>query len=219
MDQPFNQRSAACIVAAVLLAPLSVAAQDNSGFYASVYGGASATTSTNFSESRPTGPAVAGKVDFGSGIGFGAAVGQRFENGWAAELAWDERGNFLDSVGGVAVDGNIFSSVIFLNGYYYFPTRGAIRPYIGAGLGYVIALDIDVDRDGTEQEYAREGGVAVQAIAGAEYKLSSQWSLSGDVRWSRIGSGNFKATTPGTTLSGKLEYQPVSLNLSFRYRF
>ncbi|NJN00217.1 MAG: OmpW family protein [Aquincola sp.] len=146
-------------------------------------------------------------------------MGRRYGNGWAAELAWDERGNFIDRIGGVAVGGNVFSSVVFLNGYYRFPAWGAVRPFIGAGLGYVIGLDIDFDRDGTEQEYSRRGGVAVQAIAGGEYSLSSRWSLSGDVRWSRMGSGTFKATTAGSTLSGKPKYQPASLNLSVGYRF
>jgi outer membrane protein W len=219
MNQSFNQRAVTYRTAAVLLVPLSVAAQDKSGFYASVFGGPSATPSTRFSESRATGPAVGGKVEFGSGIGFGLAVGQRYSNGWAAELALDERGNTLKRVGGVAVDGNIFSEVVFLNGYYRFPAQGAIRPFIGAGLGYVVGLDIDVDRNGTEQEYSRKGGVALQAIAGGEYSLSSHWSLSGDVRWSRIGSGTFKASTAGTTLSGDPKYQPVSLNLSVSYRF
>jgi outer membrane protein W len=111
-------------------------------------------------------------------------VGRRFGNGWAAEVAWDERGNFLERVGDVAVDGNVFSTVVFLNGYYRFPAWGTVRLFIGAGLGYVIGLDIDVDRDGAEQEYSRRGGLAVQAIAGGEYSLSSRWSLSGDVRWS-----------------------------------
>jgi outer membrane protein W len=219
MNQPINQRYITSITAVVLLAPLSAAAQDAPGFYAGVYGGASAMASTSFSESRATGPAVGGKVAFGKGIGFGAAVGQRFGNGWAVELALDERGNFLKRVGGVAVDGNVFSEVVFLNGYYRFPAWGTVRPFIGAGLGYVIGLDIDVDRDGTEQEYSRKGGVAVQAIAGGEYSLSSRWSLSGDVRWSRMSSGTFKATTTGTMLSGEPKYQPVSLNLGVSYRF
>lgn len=219
MNQQLDPRHVACIAAAVLLAPLSVAAQDEPGFYASVYGGPSAMASTRFSESRATGPDVGGKVTFGSGIGFGAAVGRRYGNGWAVELAWDERGNFLKRIGGVEVDGNVFSSVVFLNGYYRFPAWGTVRPFLGAGVGYVVGLDIDVDRDGTEQEYSRQGGVALQAIAGGEYSLSSRWSLSGDLRWSRMGSGTFKATTPGTTLSGEPKYQPVSLNLSVSYRF
>jgi outer membrane protein W len=219
MNQPVHHRYVACISAAVLLAPLSAAAQDEPGFYVSAYGGPSAMPSTRFSETRATGSAVGGKVTFGKGIGFGAAVGYRYRNGWAAELAWDERGNFLKRVGGVAVDGNIFSEVIFLNGYYRFPAWGAVRPFIGAGLGYVVGMDIDVDRDGTEQEYSRQGGVAVQAIVGGEYSLSSRWGLSGDARWSRMGSGTFKATTAGTTLTGKPKYQPASLNLSVNFRF
>ncbi len=219
MNQPFNKRYVTYLTAAVLLAPLSVAAQDAPGFYASAYGGVTAAPSTSFSESRATGPAVGGKVDFGRGIDFGAAVGRHFGNGWAAELALAERGNYLDRVGGVAVDGNVFSEVIFLNGYYRFPARGAVRPFVGAGLGYVVAFDIDVERDGTEQEYSREGGVAVQAIAGVEYSLSPHWRLSGDVRWSRIGSGTFEASTAGNTLSGKPKYQPVSLNLGVSFLF
>jgi opacity protein-like surface antigen len=219
MNQPFGPRYVTCITAAVLLAPLSVAAQDDAGVYVSIYGGPSTMASTRFSESRATGPTLGGKVTFGRGIGFGAAVGQRFGNGWAAELAWDERGNFLKRIGGVEVDGNAFSTVIFLNGYYRFPAWGTVRPFVGAGLGYVVGLDFDVDRDGAEQEYSRRGGVAVQAIAGGEYSLSPRWSLSGDVRWSRMASGTFKATTSGTALSGEPKFQPASLNLSVTYRF
>lgn len=146
-------------------------------------------------------------------------MGRRFGNGWAAEVALDERGNYLKRVGGVAIDGNVFSEVVFVNGYYRFPARGALGPFIGAGLGYVVALDIDVDRNGTEQEYARQGGLAVQAIAGVEYSLSPHWSLSGDVRWSGIGSGTFEATAAGNTLSGKPKYQPASLNLGLSFLF
>lgn len=219
MNQPFSKHSVTSITAAVLLAPLSVAAQDEPRYYASAYVGVPRAPSTSFTESRATGPTVGGKVEFGSGIDFGAAVGRRFGNGWAVELALDERGNNLRRVGGVAVDGNIFSEAIFLNGYYRFPARGAVCPFIGAGLGYVGALDIDVDRDGSELEYSREGSTAVQAIVGAEYSLSPRWSLSGDVRWSHIGSGTFKATTPGSMLSGKPKYRPVSLNLGVSFLF
>lgn len=219
MNQPSNHRYLASITAVVLLVPIAVAAHDGPGFYASVYGGPSAMPSTSFSETRATGSAVGGKVTFGRGVGFGAAVGHRFGNGWVAELALDERGNFLKRVGGVAVDGNVFSEVVFLNGYYRFSPWRSVRPFIGAGLGYVVGQDIDVDRDGAEQEYSRQGGVAVQAIAGGEYSLSSRWSLSGDVRWSRMSSGTFKATAPGTALSGTPKYQPASLNLGVTYRF
>lgn len=219
MNQPFIQRFAGGITAAVLLAPLSVVAQDEPGFYASLYAGPSTMASTHFSESRATGSAVGGAVDFGKGLGFGLAVGQRFGNGWAAELALDERGSLLKRVGDTEVEGNAFSEVVFLNGYYRFPARGQLRPFLGAGLGYISVMDMDIERNGVEHEYSRQGGLAVQAIAGGEYSLSSRWSLSGDVRWSRMSSGTFKAATAGTSLSGKPKYQAVSLNLGVSYRF
>jgi len=162
---------------------------------------------------------VGGTAKFGGGLGFGAAVGRRFGNGWAVELAWDERGNYLRRVGGVSVDGNIFSELVLLNGYYRFPARGALRPFIGAGLGYVVAVDIDVDRNGSEQEYSRKGGVGVQAIVGAEYILAPRWRLSGDARWTSVESGTFKASDAGNVLIGKPKYRPASLNVGVTYLF
>lgn len=214
-----NCRYATGLFLAVLLTPLSAFAQDDPGLYVSVYGDFTAAASTNFSESRAVGPAVSGKADFGDGIGFGLALGQRFGNGWAIELAFDERGNTLNSVGGVEVDGNIFSEVLYLNGYYRFPERGLVRPFVGIGLGYVIGMDIDVDRDGAEQEYSRKGGTAIQAIAGVEYRLSDNWNLSGDVRWSKTSGGTFDATAAGNALTGEPEYEPLSLTLGVSYRF
>lgn len=219
MNQPFKTRYVTYLTALLLLIPLSAAAQDEAGFYASAYGGVPAAPSTSFSEFRPTGPGVGGTAKFGGGLGFGAAVGRRFGNGWAVELALDERGNYLRRVGGVEVDGNIFSELVLLNAYYRFPARGALRPFIGAGLGYVIGLDIDVDRNGSEQEYSREGGVGVQAIVGAEYSLSPRWRLSGDARWSSVDSGTFKASTAGNMLIGKPKYRPASLNFGVTYLF
>ena len=219
MNQPFKTRYVTYFTALLLLIPLSAAAQDEAGFYASAYGGVPAAPSTSFSEFRPTGPGVGGTAKFGGGLGFGAAVGRRFGNGWAIELALDERGNYLRRVGGVEVDGNIFSELVLLNAYYRFPARGALRPFIGAGLGYVLGLDIDVDRNGSEQEYSREGGVGVQAIVGVEYSLAPRWRLTGDARWSSVSSGTFKASTPGNTLIGKPRYRPVLLNLGVSYLF
>jgi outer membrane protein W len=219
MKSTFHTQSLACLTAAAMLAPLSAVAQDEAGLYVGVFGGPNFMASTRLAESRATGAVLSGKTSYGNGIGFGIVVGQLFSSGWAVELAWDERGSLLKRVGGVAVDGTFFSEVVFLNGYHRLPAWGMVRPFVGAGLGYVIGLDIDVERDGSEQEYARRGGLAFQAIAGGEISLSSRWRFSADVRWSRMASGTFEATTAGNTLSGKPKYQPTSLNLGVSYRF
>jgi outer membrane protein W len=61
--------------------------------------------------------------------------------------------------------------------------------------------------------------VAIQAIVGGEMELSEQWSLSADLRRSEMGSGSFKSSSAGSTLSGKPKYQPTSVNLGLTYRF
>jgi outer membrane protein W len=209
----------ASLAGASLLASLPIAAQDKAGLYVSVYGGTSAMGSTSFSETRAAMAPLNGKADFGSGTGLGGAIGNRYGNGWAAELAWDYRSHNLKRVGGVPVNGDYASTVAFLNGYYRFQKVGMVRPFVGAGLGYVTEVDMDISRNGIEQEYSRRGGLAIQAMVGGEVELSDRWSVTADLRWSDMGSGTFKSTNAGAALGGKPKYQPTSLNLGVTYRF
>lgn len=54
---------------------------------------------------------------------------------------------------------------------------------------------------------------------GVEYTLAPRWRLTGDARWGSVGSGTFKASTPGNALIGKPKYRPASLNLGVSYVF
>lgn len=202
-----------------MMATLPVVAQDRSGLYVTAYGGSSSLASTNLSESRTSLPTLTGKGSFGSGIGLGGAFGYRYGNGWAAEVAWDYRGHDVKRIGGTAVQGDFASTTAFINGYHRFQKVGPVRPFVGAGLGYVTEIDMDLRRDGSEQEYSRRGGLAIQAIVGGEVELTDRWSLSADLRWSQMGSGSFKSTSAGATLGGKPKYQPTSVNLGMSYRF
>ncbi len=195
------------------------AAHDKAGWYANAYGGSSTLASTNLSETRPSAPALTGKTTFGSGTGLGGGVGYRYGNGWAAELAWDYRSHDLKRIDGVTVAGEFASTTAFLNGFYRFQKVGMVRPFVGAGLGYVTEIDMDVSRGGSEQEYSRRGGLATQAIVGGEIDLSDRWSVSADLRLTQMGSGAFKSTNSGASLGGKPKYQPTSLNLGVTYRF
>jgi outer membrane protein W len=202
-----------------LMCSLSVAAQDKAGLYVTAYGGSSKLASTNFTESRTAMATLNGKGDFGGGTGLGGAIGQRYGNGWAAELAWDYRSHKLNSIGGVPVTGDFASTTAFLNGYYRFQKMGMVRPFVGAGLGYVTELDIDLGRGGSEQQYSRRGGLATQVIVGGEVDLSDRWSVSADLRWSNMGSRSFKSANAGSALGGTPKYQPASFNLGLTYRF
>ena len=219
MSFPTKSLVCASLAGLTMFATMPVVAQDRSGLYVSAYGGSSSLASTSLTESRTSLSTFTGKGSFGSGIGLGGAFGYGYGNGWGAELAWDYRSDDVKRIGGTPVQGDFASTTAFINGYYRFQKVGMVRPFVGAGLGYVTEIDLDLSRDGSEQEYSRRGGLAIQAIVGGEVELTDRWSVSADLRWSQMGSGSFKSTSAGATLSGKPKYQPTSVNLGLTYRF
>lgn len=206
---------------AVLLSPSSVLAQETPGSYASLYVGSSNLSSTTVTESRLLGPVLSGKASFGSGLGAGGAIGYRYGNGLAAELAWDYRRHDLKRVGAAVVGGDFASNTFFLNGYYRFPKTGSLRPFVGAGIGWNQEIDIDIERGGLGLSYSRSGSVAFQAIVGGEIELTDKWSLVADLRWMRINAGAFKPenAAAGGLLLNKPKYQPAAFHLGVSYRF
>jgi outer membrane protein W len=200
----FFNRSLICssLAGLSILASMPAVAQDRSGLYVSAYGGSSSLASTSLTESRTSLSTLTGKGSFGSGSGLGGAFGYRYGNGWAAELAWDYRSLEIKRLGGSPVVRDFASTTAFINGYYRFEKLGIVRPFVGAGLGYVTEMDMDLNRDGSEQEYSRRGGVAVQAIVGGEMELTDQWSVSTDLRWSEMGSGSFQSSNSSGSRHG-----------------
>jgi outer membrane protein W len=216
-----SKLGAAAIAAASTIAAFGASAHDTAGFYANLYAGPSFLSSTNLTETRNAAGNVSGNASFDTGFGFGGAVGYRYGNGWAAELAWDYRSQGLKRVGGTTADGDFASNTFFVNGYYRFAKWGIVRPFVGAGVGWTEEIDIDINRNGRSLSYSRSGAVAVQGILGGEIDLSAKWSLVGDIRAMGVSSGSFSAENgnAGGTLSGDLEYRPVSLNIGLSYRF
>lgn len=219
MPIPIQSFVHASWVSVALLASFNASAHDRSGLYVSAYGGASMLGSTRLAESREAMPTLSGKASFDGGIGLGGAMGQRYGNGWAAEVAWDYRRHDLKRIGAQRVSGDFASSVAFINGYYRFQKVSMIRPFAGAGVGYATEIDMDLSRDGAGQEYSRRGGLALQAILGGEMDITERWSVSADVRWIRLSSGSFKSTKAGAELSGNPKYQPTALHVGVAYHF
>lgn len=219
MPTPTRLPLLASMAAAALSLAAPAVAQDRPGLYISAYGGASSLASTSVTESRPSQATITGKTSFGSGTGAGGAVGYRYGNGWAAELAWDYRSHKLQRIGDTPVTGEFASTVAFVNGYYRFAKLGGVRPFIGAGLGYVTEVDMDLGRNGSDHEYSGRGGLATQVMVGGEVDLSDRWSLSADLRWSQMGKRRLSSTQGGSTLQDRPTYQPTSLNVGLTYRF
>ncbi len=160
-------------------------------------------------------------LELDSGFTPGMAFGYNYDNGWAAELAWEYRTNDSQSTLSDSTffpEGNYASNVFFFNGYYHFTTQGNWQPYVGAGLMYGQEIDIDFEVNGTEQSYTGDGDLGFQIMTGVKYLINDSWSLNGEIRYGRFSSVDLSGE--GTTGQiNDLDYDPVTLGLGLQYNF
>lgn len=213
------------LLCASLLPAAALAQAEPKGFYATVYGQHSRIGASSFAESGALGAGNGLRAEFGGGLGLGGDLGWRYGNGWAAEVEWNYRSHPLDTLrqGGavLAREGDFASNILLVNGLRRFP-GGAWTPYVGAGIGWVQEIDIDLApaAGAAERGYSAGSKVAFQLIAGGEYALTPRWSLAADARWLRVGSVRLdnEEGNPGGS-AGALSYKPFSVQVGLRYRF
>jgi outer membrane autotransporter protein len=209
------------------LVPAAALAQvEAKGFYITLYGQYSQIGSSTFTESGALGAGSDLRAEFGSGLGLGGDIGYRYGNGWAAEVEWNYRSHSLDSLrqGGVTLarNGDFASNILLINGLRRFASASPWTPYLGAGIGWVQEIDIDIkpDTGGTERGYSAGNKAAFQLIAGVEYSLTPNWRLTADARWLRVGSIEMDNETGNSGGSVKsLNYNPFSVQVGLRYSF
>lgn len=196
------------IAASVTLQVQSAEAQD-SGFYLRAFGGASLLTDTDV-----TG-AVTGSASFGTGPIVGAAFGYDYpDSPVRSEVEFAYRSGEADAFGAGAT-GDFASTTFMLNGYYDFATTSRLRPYLGAGVGYVTEIDFDISGGGAPGEYSDRGGVAWQAMAGVAYAVSDRVSLSTELRY--FDAGNRTLTSTGGSIAADYATVETIVGLSFRF--
>lgn len=226
MFQHSYSRRLALLLCVSLMPAAALAQMEPKGFYATIYGQYSQIGSSSFTESGARGFGGGLHADFDSGFGVGGDIGYRYGNGWAAEVEWNYRNHALDTLrqGGVnlARDGDFASNTVFINGLRRFSTASAWTPYVGAGIGWVQEIDIDITPtgSGSERGYSDGNEFAFQLIAGVEYTLTSKWSLTADTRYMRVGSVDLDNETGNADgKAGPLKYNPFSVQIGIRYSF
>jgi outer membrane protein W len=195
-------------------------------FFGKLYGGTSMLGDQKISQTGVAAAGATSNASFDAGMVVGGAAGYYFTDNISAELAWDYRSNGLGkanfSDGTNFKDGDFASNSFFVNGYYHLDPvmNSKFRPYVGAGLGYVQEIDIDLkNASGVETSYSQDGEIAYQLIAGTSYGLTENWDLTADVRYMRADSINLKRENGGTAELRNVDYDPVSLTVGAVYKF
>nr|WP_236045148.1 MULTISPECIES: OmpW family outer membrane protein [Pseudooceanicola] len=94
---------------------------------------------------------------------------------------------------------------------YHFKNKSALTPFIGAGVNYTTALDVDSPLG--RLELAHSWGLA--AHAGFDYAISPRGAIRADVRWMDI---DMDTNLNGTRL-GTAEVDPVVMGVSYIMTF
>lgn len=198
-----------------------LAATEPRGYYATIYAQASRLGSTTIDQTGTSGLGSGLTADFDMGFGFGGDIGFRYGNGWAAEVEWNYRRHDVKSLtGNPGIDGDFASNIIFINGLRRFPTASEKwTPYVGAGVGWVQEIDLDLNSGGTDRSWSKQGKLGVQLIAGAEFPIGKDWRLTSDVRVLRVGGVELSAEEGVTGQLAKPDYNPVSIQVGLRRVF
>ncbi len=95
--------------------------------------------------------------------------------------------------------------------------RGAIRPYLGAGVGHVILRNIE-QNVGTITGVKFEDPTGLVVNGGLQWSWSKRWSLNADARYIPIETSS-EATILGPDASVELNLRPLVVAFGMRYHF
>jgi outer membrane protein W len=199
-------------------------ADDTGKWSVKLYGGISTMGDQSIEQTGVPGVTGAtGTINSDNGFMAGGSVGYNYTNNLSVELAWDYRSNdsktnFSDRTS--FNDGNFASNIFFVNGKYTFDTipQTNLRPYIGAGLGYVQEIDLDLVNGGVEYSYSKNNEMAYQFMTGITYTLTKKIDLDAGLRYVRVDSINLKRENGSGELRN-VDYDPLSLAIGLSYKF
>jgi outer membrane protein W len=212
---------------ALSIIPLAQAAhaEDGKKFYGKLTGGLSVLGDQDFKQTGVAGAGATGTGEYSAGWLAGGALGYRITDNWATEISWDYRNNGTDKTkftdGSSFNEGDFASNIFFLNGYYRFdPVMNTkFRPYVGAGIGWVQEIDMDLQNaGGAETSYSSKNEFAGQIMAGVEYPIAQNWDFSTEVRYMNVSSINLKQEN-GAGRINDVDYDPFTVAVGVTYNF
>jgi outer membrane protein W len=215
-----KRQSVLCIVA--LLCGANVSAQEDSGWFLKPSIGMSVLSNQTGTASDAGDFNGEWDVDTSSGFNAGLGLGYQYNSNVSVELYWEYRTNDTDTAlatSGEIFEGNYASNMFYLNGYYHFTSDNTWQTYVGAGIGWTQEIDIDIEENGTEYSYSGDGDIGFQVMLGADYKISDNLTLNGEVRYGLMSSIDLEAEENSTGTVTGFDYNPFTVGVGVKYRF
>lgn len=207
--------------AAALLAVPAVA--DERGWYGRAHVGINGI-STDGLTLTADGSSSSADADFTASFTGGGSLGYRYSDKVRVEAGVIYRTADIDEVrfgngGPTYTEGNFASVTIDVIGYYDFApfgASGAWTPYVGGGLSYLQEVDIDFEDESGEISFETDD-LGITALAGLRYAPGDNWWVDAELRYLGVGEIDLDSPSGGGRVSA--DYDPVSLNIGFGYRF
>lgn len=207
-----------------LLIPQAVTAEEKQHYYVELSLGQSLLGEDAFFADAAGLPVGDAEVDYDTGFTSGFAFGYRPTPRWRIETEYLYRTDELSSAefsdGTLFEDGDFSSVTLSLNAYYSFrlwtssTSDQTVDFYVGAGLGWIQEVDIDLERDGQEVEFETDD-TGFQWMLGLDWQFSERWS--GVFEFRSFAASDVEMR--GETGLVRSDYTPVNLILALGYRF
>ena len=189
------------------------------GFYIAGEGGASFLRSIDFSIPQSS----SNKATFKTGWAALGSGGYAFDNGFRTEVEGSYRRNSIDKFRQLDGSGNLSATAVMLNGFYDWNiNNGPIVPYIGGGAGWVWVRANNIKRNLISccpQIDGRDSAFGYQAIIGASWHFSPQFSVNLDYRFLGTTKLTLDAESGGVGTSARGHYYDHAVMLGLRWTF
>ncbi|MEM1202568.1 MAG: OmpW family outer membrane protein [Acidobacteriota bacterium] len=161
------------------------------------------------------------EADYGTGFASGLAFGAHLSPRWVVEGEYLYRTSDFDRAvfadGETFEDGNYASVVLSGSVYYLFgDDDDRLRPYVGAGLGWIQEVDVDFERGGEEISFETDD-FGVQGMVGLRWRLGEKFLLDLQGRWLSASDITMEAEEgDGRVIA---DYEPLDLLVGIGWRF
>lgn len=155
-----------------------------------------------------------GELSYDTGYGVNAAFGNAYGSGVRSELEVAYRTNDVDEIsisglGSGSVDGEVSSWGLMVNVYYDFDTGSAVKPFVGAGIGFA---NVDLELEGESDD---DNVFAYQVMAGFGFAVSKAVTLDLQYRFFATDDPSYKIEGVGVDS----EYLTHNVMAGLRFNF